>query len=308
MKIIAIVGPTAVGKTDLSIKIARRISGEIISADSRQIYTHLKIGTAKPTSEQKRQATFHLIDFVHPDNSYSCGQFARDAELKIEEIISKNRIPIICGGTGLYIKSLFNPLHTLPVSNREIKNKLQASMEKYGVEYLYKQLLSVDPQWAGQIMPRDKQRIMRGLEVYEMSGKPLSSVLKTKKRKTKYLPHYIGLNLPRAELYNTIDQRFDKMIKQGLVNEVELLLRKGLDPASNALRTIGYKEIIQYLKNEMILEEAIQRAKQRTRNFAKRQVTWFNKISGLQWYNPADPEVVKYIINQWKVYESAEKK
>jgi tRNA dimethylallyltransferase len=302
MKIITILGPTAVGKTNLSIKIARRISGEIISADSRQIYKYLKIGTAKPTSEQKRQATFHLIDFVHPDNNYSCGQFARDAEVKIEEIIRIKRIPIICGGTGLYIKSLFNPLHTLPVSNREIKNKLQASMEKYGVEHLYKQLLSVDPQWARQIMPRDKQRIMRGLEVYEMSGRSLSAVLKTKKRKTKYLPFYIGLNLPRPELYNAINQRFDKMIKQGLVHEVESLLKKGLDPASNALRTIGYKEVIQYLNNEMSLEKAIRQAKRRTRNFAKRQVTWFNKIPGLQWYNPADPDIVKYIIDKWKVY------
>ncbi len=308
MKIITIVGPTAVGKTDLSIEIARRISGEIISADSRQIYKYLDIGTAKPTTEQRRLATFHLIDFVHPDENYSCGQFARDAELKIKEIRNLNRIPIICGGTGLYIKALFHPLHALPVSNREIKNRLQASLDKYGVEHLYKKLLSIDPQWARQIMPRDKQRIMRGLEVYEMSGKPLSAVLKTKNRRTEYVPYYIGLNLPRAELYETINQRFDKMITQGLVNEVESLLKKGLNPASNALRTMGYKEVIQYLNNELVLEKAVQLAKQRTRNFAKRQVTWFNRISGLHWYDPKDPDIIKYIINDWKVYGSAGEK
>jgi len=308
MKIITIVGPTAAGKTDLAIKIARKISGEIISADSRQIYKYLDIGTAKPMSEQRRQATFHLIDFVHPDDNYSCGQFARDAELKIADIIRKKRVPVICGGTGLYIKALFQPLHVLPVSNPEIKNKLQASLEKHGVEFLYKKLLSVDPHWAAQIMPRDKQRIMRGLEVYEMSGKPLSLVLKTRKKETKYKPHYIGLNLPRAELYRIIDQRFDEMIEQDLVNEVKSLLKKGLNPSSNALRTIGYKELIQYLNGEMILEMAIQRAKQRTRNFAKRQITWFNKIPGLSWYDPGDPDIVKYIIDQWKSYRSADQK
>jgi tRNA dimethylallyltransferase len=308
MKIITIVGPTAAGKTDLAIKIAQKISGEIISADSRQIYKYLDIGTAKPTSKQRRQVTFHLIDFVHPDDNYSCGQFARDAELKIEDIIRKKKVPVICGGTGLYIKTLFHPLHALPVSDPEIKNRLQASLEKHGVEFLYKKLLSVDPHWAKHIMPRDKQRIMRGLEVYEMSGKPLSLVLKTKKKETKYKPYYVGLNLPRAELYRIINQRFDEMIEQGLINEVKSLLKKGLKPLSNALRTIGYKELIQYLKDEMILEMAIQRAKQRTRNFAKRQITWFNKIPGLQWYDPGDSEIVKYIVDQWKMYRSAGKK
>lgn len=296
MKIITIVGPTAVGKTDLSIKIARRISGEIISADSRQIYKYLEIGTAKPSSEQRRQAVFHLIDFVHPNDDYSCGQFARDAELKIKEIKSTNRIPIICGGTGLYIKALFHPLHTLPISNPEIKKKLQASLKKNGVEHLYEQLVLVDPEWAGQIMPRDKQRIIRGLEVYEMTGKPLSAVLKTKKKESRFTPYYIGLNLPRAELYQNINQRFERMIQQGLVNEVDLLLKKGFNPDSNALRTIGYKEIIHYFNNKHTLEKAIQKAKQRTRNFAKRQVTWFSRIPTLKWFHPKDPAIMESII------------
>lgn len=300
MKIITIVGPTAAGKTDLAIKLARRISGEIVSADSRQIYKYLNIGTAKPTLSQRRKTTFHLIDFVHPEDNYSCGQFARDAGQKIEQIISVKKIPIVCGGTGLYIKALFNPLHILPRSDQRIKNKIQAALDKHGIEFLYKRLVLIDPGWAKQIMPRDKQRIMRGLEVYEISGKPLSSFLKTKKAKTKYAPYYIGLNLPRIELYDMINKRFDKMIGQGLVNEVRSLLKKKLNPRSNALRTIGYKEIIQYLNKETTLEKAIQVAKQRSRNLAKRQVTWFSRIPQLKWFHPDDPKLIEIIVSNYR--------
>lgn len=300
MKILTIIGATAVGKTNLSIKIAREISGEIISADSRQIYKYFDVGTAKPTPEQKQMATFHLIDFVHPKDNYSCGQFARDAESKIEEIKEHGKVPIICGGTGLYIKTLFHPLHALPESNCVIKKKLQSTLETFGVDHLYKKLSSIDPVLAKRITSKDKQRIMRGLEVYEITGKPLSALLKIEKQKAKYVPHYIGLNLPRRELYQRINERFAKMINQGLVNEVKMLLDKGFDPTSNAMRTIGYKEMIQYFNNELTLEQAIHRAKQRTRNFAKRQITWFNKISGLQWFDPGDPDIVKYITKQMR--------
>ena len=300
MKILTIIGPTAVGKTNICIKIARKISGEIISADSRQIYKYLDIGTAKPTPEQKQIATFHLIDFVDPNKNYSCGQFARDAEAKIEDIMEQDKVPIICGGTGLYIKTLFHPLHVLPESKREIKEKFQNSLKKFGVDHLYKKLLLIDPELAKRITPKDKQRIMRGLEVYEMTGTPLSLLLKTERKKAKYVPYYIGLNLPRCELYQSINERFTVMIKQGLVNEVKRLLRRGFDPTASAMRTIGYKEIIEYLQGYVSLEETIEKAKRRTRNFAKRQLTWFNKIPGLQWFDPGDPDIVKYIINQWR--------
>ncbi len=300
MKILTIIGPTAVGKTNICIKIARKISGEIISADSRQIYKYLDIGTAKPTPEQKQIITFHLIDFVDPNKNYSCGQFARDAEAKIEEIMEQNKVPIICGGTGLYIKALFHPLHALPESKREIKKKFQNSLKKFGVDHLYKKLLLIDPELAERITPKDKQRIIRGLEVYEMTGTPLSLLLKTERKKAKYIPFYIGLDLPRRELYQRINERFAAMIKQGLVNEVKMLLRKGFDPTASAMRTIGYKEIIEYLQGYIALEETIEKAKRRTRNFAKRQLTWFNKIPGLQWYNPEEPDIVKYIIEQWR--------
>ncbi|MCK4672911.1 tRNA (adenosine(37)-N6)-dimethylallyltransferase MiaA [candidate division WOR-3 bacterium] len=299
MKVLTIVGSTAAGKTQVAIEIAKRISGEIISADSRQIYKYLNIGTAKPTRKERKKTNIHLIDFIHPDNTYSCGQFARDAEVKIAEIIMKGNIPIVCGGTGLYIRALFNPLHKLPESDKDIKKNITHILIEYGIDYLYKKLLSIDPEWAKKINPRDKQRIVRGLEVYEITGKPLSAFIKKKKRKSKYLPYYIGLNLPREQLYQRINKRFDYMINNGLIEEVKLLLKKGVNPESSALRTIGYKEIIEYIQGKLTREMAIEKAKCRTRNFAKRQITWFNKIPGVQWYNSEDPDIVKNIISRW---------
>ncbi len=296
MRVLTIVGPTAVGKTTTAIDIAGRISGEIISADSRQIYQYLNIGTAKPTDKQRECVRFHLIDFIHPDDSYSCGQFARDAKVKIEEISARGNAPIVCGGTGLYIKALFSPLHRLPVTNKKIKARLLENLNTYGIEHLYKKLRTIDPEWARQITPKDKQRIMRGLEVYEITGRPLSALIKTKRRKSKHQPVYIGLTIPREELYKRINVRFEHMIEQGLVEEVRSLLERGFNPRSNALRTIGYKEIVEYLQGNITLSEAIDKAQRHTRNFAKRQITWFSKIPGIEWYNAKDPTIKESII------------
>lgn len=300
MKILTIVGPTAVGKTDIAVEIAKKTGGEIISADSRQIYKYLNIGTAKPTSRQRKTVPFHLIDFIHPDDNYSCGQFARDAESKIKEVYSRGKIPIICGGTGLYIKALFHPLHKLPESDQRIKEKLIKIIKEKGIEHLYEKLLKIDPEWAQKVNPKDKQRIIRGLEVYEITGKPLSRLIKKKSRKSEFQPWYVGLNIPRDALYQRINTRFDAMIKNGLVQEVKSLLKKGFNPQSNALRTIGYKEIIEYLEKKMTLEQAIEKAKQRTRNYARRQITWFNKLPDLTWYNPEDKKTVITIIKGMK--------
>jgi len=301
MRVLTIVGPTAVGKTSTAIDIAGRISGEIISADSRQIYQYLNIGTAKPTDKQREKVRFHLIDFIHPDDSYSCGQFARDAEAKIEEISARGNAPIVCGGTGLYIRALFNPLHRLPETNKEIKARLLENLNNYGIEHLYKKLHTIDPEWARQITPKDKQRIVRGLEVYELTGKPLSALIKKKRKKSKHRPLYLGLTIPREELYKRINVRFEQMIDQGLVEEVRSLLERGFNPRSNALRTIGYKEIVEYLQGNITLSEARDKAQRHTRNFAKRQITWFSKIRGIQWCNPKELEVIEAIIHQLKM-------
>ena len=297
MKVLVIVGPTAVGKTDIAVELATSRQAEIISADSRQIYKHLNIGTAKPTPEQKRKTKFHLIDFVEPGEEYSCGQFARDAEYKIEEITNRKKRPVICGGTGLYIRALFHPLDDLPKSNRETKRRLLKLLYEHGMAHMYDQLKRVDPQWAQKITPQDKQRILRGLEVYEITGKPLSMLIGKKKKTTRFLPYYIGLNLPRKVLYERINTRFDQMIEQGLVHEVRQLLRAGLVPETSALRTIGYKEIVEHLQGRLTLTQAIDKAKQRTRNYAKRQITWFNRIPDLVWHSPDEPGLVEFIVN-----------
>ncbi len=301
MRIITIVGPTAVGKTGLAMSLAKKISGEIISADSRQVYKYLDIGTAKPSITDRKEVVFHLIDFVDPQDTYSSGQFARDAEICISEILRKNRTPIVCGGTGLYIRALFNPFHPLPHANKEIRNRLLNILAKKGLEYLYQKLQRIDPAWAKRINPHDRQRILRGLEVYEITRRPLSKLIQSSPKKAKFLPYYIGLNLPRTILYQRINQRFDQMIKNGLIQEIKLLLKKGFSPQSNALKTIGYKEIIQYLHGELSLEQAIARAKQRTRNFARRQITWFNSIPGLKWYNPQDKKIIELIIKKLRL-------
>ena len=298
MRILTIVGPTAVGKTEIAIQIATRFHGEIISADSRQIYKYLDIGTAKPTVEQKRKTRFHLIDFIEPHEDYSCGRYARDAERKIEEIAARNRVPIVCGGTGLYIRALFHPLDELPQSDLRTRSRLRETLNKRGLKYLYTKLQGIDQDWANRIKPTDKQRILRGLEVYEVTGKPLSKLIGKKKIHKDFSPLYIGLNLPREVLYARIDKRFSRMIEQGLVEETETLLARGFSKESSALRTIGYKEIIEHLDGIITLEDAIAKAKRRTRNYAKRQVTWFSRIPQIVWCNPDDPMTVGGILQR----------
>ena len=300
MTILTIVGPTAVGKTDVAMSIAERISGEIISADSRQIYKHLNIGTAKPTVAQKRRIPFHLIDLIEPDKNYSCGQFARDAERIIDDILKRNRIPVVCGGTGLYIRALFHPLDDLPQSSAETKKKLNDLLKKNGIIHMYRKLQRIDPAWAEKIKPQDKQRVMRGIEVYEITGKPLSEMMGVQNRVARFLPLYVGLRLPRDVLYSRIDTRFEQMLNQGLLKETKTLLKRGFDPHSSALRTIGYKEIAAYLQGDMNFDEASERARRRTRNYAKRQITWFNKIRDIVWYDADDPELTERILRAIK--------
>jgi len=298
-EIITIVGPTAVGKTRFVIEIAEKCKGEIISTDSRQVYKYLNIGTAKPDAEERKKAVFHLIDFLNPDENYSCGKFARDAERLIDDILHRGRIPIICGGTGLYIRALFNPLHHLPQADKSFKSYLQNLLKEKGLNYFYKKLLKIDPAWAKKIGPKDKQRILRGIEVYEITKIPLSELIKKERAPGRYKPFYIGLALPREELYRRIDERYNRMIECGLVDEVKNILNMGYAPDCPGLRTIGYKEIVEYLKGKCDLNEAIRKAKQHTRNFAKRQLTWFSKIPQIIWYNTEDFQLSleKYLKN-----------
>jgi tRNA dimethylallyltransferase len=287
--IITIIGPTASGKTELAVALAIKLDGEIVSADSRQVYKYLNIGTAKPTGEERRRAAFHLIDFVEPNEDYSCGQFSRDAEERIRIMVEKGKTPIVCGGTGLYIKALYEPMHRLPRSTRTTKERLAAELKNRGLEFLYRRLREVDPAWAKKVKPNDRQRILRGLEIHVLTGRPLSDFLTGPKPYARYRPRYIGLGLSRAALYERIDRRFDRMMEAGLVDEVRGILKLGYPADSNALRTIGYREIIDYLAERIARSEAVDRAKRNTRNFAKRQMTWFGKVLGIKWLDGDKP-------------------
>ena len=300
MKIPTIIGPTAVGKTTVAVSVASQIQGEIISADSRQIYQHMHIGTAQPDVIQQQRTRFHLIGFVEPGAQYSCGQFARDAETAINDILQREHIPIVCGGTGLYVQALYDPLHTLPESDPALKRTLTRMIKEQGIASLYARLQRIDPAWAQKIGPRDQQRIIRGLEVFELTGTPLSILTEKKKRRPCYAPLYIGLQLPRAELYARIEERFDKMMEQGFLEETRVLLQKDCDPACNALRTIGYREMIDHLQGKTTLLQAITKAKQHTRQFAKRQPTWFRKLSTVQWFDPRDKGLVAHLAALFK--------
>ncbi len=298
MIIPVVVGPTASGKTELAVDIGRNIKGEVVSADSRQVYKYLDIGTAKPTSEQRQMVKFHLVDFLSPEESYSAGQFAEDALKVIGEIIKHKKVPLVVGGSGLYIKALFSPMFKTPKPTKEQREKLNELEKEKGISHLYEKLLRIDPAWAKKIGPGDRQRIKRGIEIYELTGRKISDWIK-EKTPIPYKPYYIGIELPRAELYRRINERFIKMIDDGLIGEVERLLKQGFSKDLNALNTFGYKEIIRYLEGKYSLAEAIRLAQQNTRNYAKRQLTWFRGIRDVNW-QPPDGKIILEEISKIK--------
>lgn len=289
-----IVGPTASGKTDQSIKIAQLLNAEIVSADSRQIYKYLDIGTAKPTSDQREKAKIHLVDFLMPDAAYSAGDFGDDGQKTIKDIFGRRKIPLVVGGSGLYIRALFYPMFKSPKPTRQERERLNALERERGLDYLYKCLKNIDPIWAKKVGPRDTQRIKRGIEVYELTGEKISEL--TRQRiPVPYVPCYVGISIKREELYARIDTRFLRMIDEGLVEEVKWLLGCGFSKNLNALNTFGYKEIIQHLEGKLKLDDAIRLAQKNTRNYAKRQLTWFRGIKGISWLPPDERQILKVL-------------
>lgn len=288
-KVIVICGPTASGKTALSIKLAQKINGEIISSDSMQIYKDMDIGTAKPSKEEMQGITHHLIDFVEPNQRYSVAEFKKDAEKAIEEILSKGKTPIIVGGTGLYVDSLIYGIEYQDIQlDERYRKELEERTEKEGLRQLYEEAQKIDPQAIEKISPNDKKRILRILEIYKATGKnKTQQEIESRKNGVKYDYKVFAINWDREQLYERINKRVDIMLEQGLIQEVEQLLKKYKE-FPTAMQGLGYKEVVEYLQGEVTLEEMIEKLKMETRRYAKRQITWFKKNRQTIWIGPQD--------------------
>lgn len=284
-KVIAIVGPTAVGKTSLSIRLAKRFDGEIISGDSMQIYKGMDIGTSKITEEEKEDIPHYMLDIRNPGEDFSVAQFKTLVQQHIKDITERNRLPFIVGGTGLYIKSV---LYDYDFSDRKrdpaITKRLETFVREKGVLPLYEKLKKIDPYQAEKIHPNNYRRVIRALEIYETTGMTMSEYHKQQKSEPIYDYLLIGLTMERLILYEKINKRVDEMIDLGLVEEVKELIDQNLED-SQAMKAIGYKEFIPYFKGEQSLEQSIQLLKRNTRRYAKRQLTWFKNKMNVEWFD-----------------------
>ena len=286
-KVIVIIGPTCSGKTNLSLKIAQLIPSEIISADSRQIFKYLNIGTAKPSIDQLQQVPHHLIDFLDPAENYDVSMFEKDAERIIDQIHEKSRTPIVVGGSGLYIKALIDGIFDTADKDEEYRKELLQKRKEFGNEFLYEELKKVDSISAEKMLPQNWKRVIRALEVYQITGEPIWKHHQKQeiKKEKKYSFKQFGLIWNREILYENIDKRVDEMIEQGFIDEVKNILDMGFEKNLNSLNTVGYKEIIQHLEGEISIDRAIELIKRNTRHYAKRQLTWFRKDKRIQWFD-----------------------
>ena len=292
--LIAIIGPTAIGKTDLSIKLAKHFQTEIISADSRQFYKEMSIGTAVPSTEELAQAKHHFIQHISVTNSYTVGDFEKEALNKLDELFNTHEVAIMVGGSGLYVDAVTKGLDDFPEIDTQIRAKLNEELHSKGLVYLQEQLKELDIEAFQTIAIDNPRRVIRALEVCLQTKKPYSSFLQKKENKRPFNTVYIGLTADREIIYNRINQRVDNMIQDGLLEEVETLLGKqGL----NALQTVGYKELFNYFNKEWPLDFAVSEIKKNTRRFAKRQLTWYRKNESVKWFDYLTPveEITTYI-------------
>lgn len=292
-KLIVITGPTAVGKTDLSIETAKHFSTEIISADSRQFYKEMNVGTAKPTTEQLKEIKHHFINSLSVTQDYNAGTFEADCNKLLEKLFEKYDILIMCGGAGLYINAVLNGVDELPKADDEIRKSLKEKLETEGIEFLQKQLQQLDPEYYQKADIQNPQRLMRAIEVCLISGKKYSSHLGKKNTERNFDAIVIGLQDEKEKLYDRINSRVDKMIANGLADEVKNLLAY---KNNNALQTVGYKELVEYFEEKISFEEAVELIKKNTRNYAKRQMTWFRKMKDIIWFRTGENvEVRNYL-------------
>ena len=290
-KVIVICGPTASGKTALSIELAKQINGEIVSADSMQIYKDMNIGTAKPTKEERQGIKHYLIDFVSPDERYSVADYKQDAKKAIREILKKGKVPIIVGGTGLYVDSLIYEIEYPNIEfDEKYREKLEKEVEEKGLEELYEKAKEVDIEAIKKISKNDKKRILRILEIYHATGKnKTEQEIESRKNEVEFDYKVYALNWDREKLYERINKRVDIMLDQGLIEEVKNVYEK-YNRFPTAMQGLGYKEVVEYLENKTTKEEMIEKIKQETRRYAKRQMTWFRKNKQTIWLN-AEEEI-----------------
>ena len=304
-KVIVICGPTASGKTALSIELAKKINGEIVSCDSMQIYKDMNIGTAKPTKEEMQRIKHYLIDFISPDERYSVADYKKDAKKAIKEILQKGKTPIVVGGTGLYIDSLIYEIEYQNIEfDEKYRNYLEKQVAEKGLEELYKQAKKIDPEAIEKISKNDKKRILRILEIYHATGKNKTEQEKeSRKKEVEYDYQVYALNWDRNKLYERIDKRVDIMIEQGLIDEVKEIYQKYKE-FPTAMQGLGYKEVVEYLNGKTTKEEMIDKIKQETRRYAKRQLTWFRKNKQTTWLDAQDElqNNIKIILERFDLY------
>lgn len=288
-RIIAVIGPTAVGKTKVSIDLAKMLNTEIISGDSMLVYKNMNIGTAKPSISERSNIFHYLIDILEPDADFSVVDFKELASQHITEINKQGNIPILAGGTGLYVKAILEGYQFNPTpSDEKLRIELDNLAKEHGNQYLHDQLAQVVPSAAARLHPNDLRRVIRALEVYYLSGDTISQNKLLDQQELLYNAVVIGLTMDRDLLYRRINQRVDIMVAQGLVDEVTMLLAQGVPANCQAMQGIGYKEIVRHLQGEIDLATAIENIKQATRNFAKRQLTWYRKMPYITWFDVND--------------------
>lgn len=302
-KVIVIVGPTASGKTKLSLILAKKINSEIISADSRQVYKYLTIGTAKPNNEELKLVKHHFIDDLLPDQDFNADIFSKRAKEIIRQLLKKRIVPIVVGGSGLYIKALIDGITPTVSSDKMLRDQLIELRKKFGNDYLYNELKKIDPVSAEKMLPQNYKRVIRAIEVFRLTGKPIWQHHKENNKNQEFEFLQYGLRWERKKLYNNIEIRVREMINNGFIEEVKMILEKGYSKEINSLNTLGYKEIIDLLENKISLDEAIRQIITNTRRYAKRQTTWFNSDKRIKWFDIVSyeelPEIADKILKDF---------
>jgi tRNA dimethylallyltransferase len=299
-KIITICGPTGIGKTGFAISLARAFKGEIIGADSMQIYKYMDIGTAKPDASERAQVRHHLVDFMDPAQEFDAGQYAQLADQAVDTIVQNEHLPIVAGGTGLYIRALLYGLFRSRKACRTTLAELTETLEKKGGPYLHRQLESCDPVAAGRIHPRDGFRIVRALEVFLTTGVPISQKQTQHEfTRPRYRSLTLGLYMDRRDLYDRINQRVDMMMAQGLFFEVQDLVNRGYALNLKSMQAIGYRHMGWVINGDLVLEKAVSLLKRDTRRYAKRQFTWFRKEPGIVWITPSEKDRAAALVKEF---------